>query len=66
MMRIDIVADKDMSMTTQRHTMNQILLYSLRFELIYQYRLWGGGNIVYNQIGTRYIEILFPTSLGKL
>ena len=38
-----------MSMATERHARNQILLYPLRFEPIYQYRLWGGrrlGNLL--------------------
>ena len=34
-----------MSMTTKRHTMSQIPLYPLRFEPIYQYRLWGGRRL---------------------
>jgi mannose-6-phosphate isomerase len=34
-----------MSMATERHVMNQILLYPLRFEPIYQYRLWGGRHL---------------------
>jgi hypothetical protein len=32
-------------MTTKRHTLNQITLYPLRFQLIYQYRLWGGRRL---------------------
>ena len=32
-------------MTTKRHAMNQIPLYPLRFEPIYQYRLWGGRRL---------------------
>jgi mannose-6-phosphate isomerase len=34
-----------MSMTTEKHAMSQILLYPLRFEPIYQYRLWGGRRL---------------------
>ena len=34
-----------MSMATERHARNQILLYPLRFEPIYQYRLWGGRRL---------------------
>jgi mannose-6-phosphate isomerase len=30
---------------TKRHTLSQILLYPLRFEPIYQYRLWGGRRL---------------------
>ena len=30
---------------TKRHAMNQIPLYPLRFEPIYQYRLWGGRRL---------------------
>ena len=36
-------------MATERHARNQIRLYPLRFEPIYQYRLWGGrrlGNLL--------------------
>jgi mannose-6-phosphate isomerase len=36
---------KNMSMTTKRHAMDQIPLYPLRFEPIYQYRLWGGRRL---------------------
>jgi mannose-6-phosphate isomerase len=32
-------------MGVKRHTMNKILLYPLRFEPIYQYRLWGGRRL---------------------
>ena len=34
-----------MSMTTKRHVTDQISLYPLRFEPIYQYRLWGGRRL---------------------
>ena len=34
-----------MSTTTKRHAMDQIPLYPLRFEPIYQYRLWGGRRL---------------------
>ena len=34
-----------MSITTKRHVMGQISLYPLRFEPIYQYRLWGGRRL---------------------
>ena len=36
---------RDMSMTTKRHAMGQISPYPLRFEPIYQYRLWGGRRL---------------------
>jgi mannose-6-phosphate isomerase len=32
-------------MRLKRHTINQTLLYPLRFEPIYQYRLWGGRRL---------------------
>ena len=32
-------------MATTTDTMNQIPLYPLRFEPIYQYRLWGGRRL---------------------
>jgi len=35
-----------MSTTTKRHAMDHIPLYPLRFEPIYQYRLWGGRRLV--------------------
>jgi len=34
-----------MSVTAKRHAMDQIPLYPLRFEPIYQYRLWGGRRL---------------------
>jgi mannose-6-phosphate isomerase len=34
-----------MSIKTKRHSMNQTPLYPLRFEPIYQYRLWGGRRL---------------------
>ena len=34
-----------MSVTTKRHVMDQISLYPLRFDPIYQYRLWGGRRL---------------------
>ncbi|MFZ1042866.1 MAG: type I phosphomannose isomerase catalytic subunit [Anaerolineales bacterium] len=34
-----------MSTTTKRHTMDEIPLYPLRFEPIYQYRRWGGRRL---------------------
>jgi len=34
-----------MSIKTKRHCMNQTPLYPLRFEPIYQYRLWGGRRL---------------------
>ncbi len=36
---------KDMNMTQKRQAINQNLLYPLRFEPIYQYRLWGGRRL---------------------
>jgi len=35
-----------MNTTTKRHAMDQTPLYPLRFEPIYQYRLWGGRRLV--------------------
>jgi mannose-6-phosphate isomerase len=34
-----------MSMTAKRHTVDEETLYPLRFEPIYQYRLWGGRHL---------------------
>ncbi len=34
-----------MSITTKNHAMDQTYLYPLRFEPIYQYRLWGGRRL---------------------
>ncbi len=34
-----------MSTTIKRHAMDEIPLYPLRFEPIYQYRLWGGRRL---------------------
>jgi mannose-6-phosphate isomerase len=34
-----------MNTTTKRHAMDQIPLYPLQFEPIYQYRLWGGRRL---------------------
>ena len=36
---------KEHARDTMKHTMNQIPLYPLRFEPIYQYRLWGGRRL---------------------
>jgi len=36
---------KNMSMTAKRHTVDEETLYPLRFEPVYQYRIWGGRRL---------------------
>ncbi len=36
---------KEITMSTKENTKNQIPLYPIRFEPIYQYRIWGGRNL---------------------